>query len=240
MRKQVFFVLKRFELTKIFLMDWILFAFCGFYFIKGYFKGFISMVFSLVGTFAILVIAWELTAFFSTYVQGWFGDGIYGILKTGIDEIMAGKFSSMEEFRTALMQTSYGSLFGLFLMNLIGNVSFDGSLTAGQILAPSLSELVIKALSFLFIFLILTFLLKILKFLLNKTIKMLGFQSGNKILGGFVGAIKGLIVFGVVYVILVAISNFMLNETLLNFVQSGNVSQFLYDNFIIKIINLFY
>lgn len=221
-------------------MDWILFAFCGFYFIKGYFKGFISMVFSLVGTFAMFVIAWKLTAFFSSYAQSWFGDGIYGMLKSGIDEIVSGEFTSMEDFRTALMQTSYGSLFGLFLTNLIGDVSFDGSLTAGQILAPSLSELLIKVVAFLIVFLILMFLFKILKFLLNKTIKMLGFQSGNKILGGLVGAIKGLILFGIIYVVLVAISNFTLNEGLLSFVQSGAVSQFLYDNLIIKIINLFY
>ena len=221
-------------------MDWILFAFCGFYFIKGYFKGFISMVFSLVGTFAMFVIAWKLTAFFSSYAQSWFGDGIYGMLKSGIDEIVSGEFTSMEDFRTALMQTSYGSLFGLFLTNLIGDVSFDGSLTAGQILAPSLSELLIKVVTFLIVFLILMFLFKILKFLLNKTIKMLGFQSGNKILGGLVGAIKGLILFGIIYVVLVAISNFTLNEGLLSFVQSGAVSQFLYDNLIIKIINLFY
>lgn len=221
-------------------MDWILFAFCGFYFIKGYFKGFISMVFSLVGTFAMFVIAWKLTAFFSSYAQSWFGDGIHGMLKSGIDEIVSGEFTSMEEFRIALMQTSYGSLFGLFLINLIGNVSFDGSLTAGQILAPSLSELLIKVITFLIVFLILMILFKILRFLLNKTIKMLGFQSGNKILGGFIGIIKGLIIFGIVYVILVAISNFTLNEGLLSFVQSGAVSQFLYDNLIIKIINLFY
>lgn len=221
-------------------MDWILFAFCGFYFIKGYFKGFISMVFSLVGTFAMFVIVWKLTAFFSSYAQSWFGDGIYGMLKSGIDEIVSGEFTSMEDFRTALMQTSYGSLFGLFLTNLIGDVSFDGSLTAGQILAPSLSELLIKVVAFLIVFLILMFLFKILKFLLNKTIKMLGFQSGNKILGGLVGAIKGLILFGIIYVVLVAISNFTLNEGLLSFVQSGAVSQFLYDNLIIKIINLFY
>lgn len=221
-------------------MDWILFAFCGFYFIKGYFKGFISMVFSLVGTFAMFVIAWKLTAFFSSYAQSWFGDGIYGMLKSGIDEIVSGEFTSMEDFRTAFMQTSYGSLFGLFLTNLIEDVSFDGSLTAGQILAPSLSELLIKVVTFLIVFLILMFLFKILKFLLNKTIKMLGFQSGNKILGGLVGAIKGLILFGIVYVVLVAISNFTLNEGLLSFVQSGAVSQFLYDNLIIKIINLFY
>ena len=221
-------------------MDWTLFAFCGFYFIKGYFKGFISMVFSLVGTFAMFVIAWKLTAFFSSYPQSWFGDGIYGMLKSGIDEIVSGEFTSMEDFRTALMQTRYGSLFGLFLTNLIGDVSFDGSLTAGQILAPSLSELLIKVVTFLIVFLILMILFKILKFLLNKTIKMLGFQSGNKILGGLVGAIKGLILFGIVYVVLVAISNFTLNEGLLSFVQRGAVSQFLYDNLIIKIINLFY
>lgn len=198
------------------------------------------MVFSLVGTFAMFVIAWKLTAFFSSYAQSWFGDGIYGMLKSGIDEIVSGEFTSMEDFRTALMQTSYGSLFGLFLTNLIGDVSFDGSLTAGQILAPSLSELLIKVVAFLIVFLILMFLFKILKFLLNKTIKMLGFQSGNKILGGLVGAIKGLILFGIIYVVLVAISNFTLNEGLLSFVQSGAVSQFLYDNLIIKIINLFY
>ena len=167
-------------------MDWILFAFCGFYFIKGYFKGFISMVFSLVGTFAMFVIAWKLTAFFSSYAQSWFGDGIYGMLKSGIDEIVSGEFTSMEDFRTALMQTSYGSLFGLFLTNLIGDVSFDGSLTAGQILAPSLSELLIKVVAFLIVFLILMFLFKILKFLLSsyhiKIEKQHRFEQSSKVL----------------------------------------------------------
>ena len=50
-------------------MDWILLAICIFYFVKGYFKGLISMAFSLIGTFAVIYIAWKLTPNFVGYVQ---------------------------------------------------------------------------------------------------------------------------------------------------------------------------
>lgn len=198
------------------------------------------MIFSLVGTFILIVLAWELTDFLSEFVYNLFGDNLYMILKRNIDGLITGEFSSLESFQAYVMQTKYGIIFDLFLSRLIKDITFEGNLTSGDILAPSLCELIIKIITFLLIFLVLLLFFKILNFLLNKVIKVLGFQRGNKILGGVIGVVKGIIIFGVLYVVMVAIANFSLNESLLNFVETGQVSSFLYENFVIKIINLFY
>lgn len=226
--------------AKNYCMDWILLAICIFYFVKGYFKGLISMAFSLIGTFAVIYIAWKLTPNFVGYVQNWFGDNLFSTLQKTFDNMISGEFSSASEFQTALLQTNIGKIFGLFLSSFFENITFDGTMTAGQILAPTLCELILKVVTFLVLFIFLICVLKFLSFLLNKLIKIFGFQHGNKILGGLFGTIKGILVFGVIYMVMVSIANFTLNVSLQSFVQSGIVCNFLYENLTSKIVNLFY
>lgn len=221
-------------------MDWIFLAICLIFFVRGYFKGFISMIFSLVGTFFIVVLAWKLSGVCSVYAENLFGSGINNLLKKSLDSMIGGSFSTMAELESALGQTNFGTIFGFVISKLLGDISFEGSLTAGQILSPSLSALTIKVITFVVIFLLFSIVLKILKALLNKLVKLFDWNFGNKIFGGLVGLFKGVLIFGIFYVVLSLFANFTFNEGLLLFVKSGQVSNFIYENFIKIIINMFY
>ena len=221
-------------------MDFVLLAILAFYFVRGCLKGFVSMLFSLVGAFFVAIISWKLTQFFLPSAQNFAGGAVFDTLRNLFDGILPGTFSNLEEFQAALSISKVGVLFSLFATRLLGNITFDGSLTAGQILAPTLSKILISLFTFLLIFLLLEIFLKFLRAFLNKIIKKCGLSMGNRILGGIVGLLKGALVFGIVFAALSISANVLLNEGLLQFVKSGTVSNFLYTNLLTKILNLIY
>lgn len=221
-------------------MDIVLFAILAFYFARGCWKGFLSMIFSFVGVFFVTIISWKLAESFLPTIENFVGEGIFATMKSFIDGILPGNFSSLDEFQLALSNSRIGMIFGLFVTKLLGNITFDGTLSAGQILAPTLTTLVLTGITFLLIFIFLQVLLKFLRFLLNKIIKKCGLSPGNRILGGIVGLFKGLFVFGIVFVLISISANVLLNEWLLQFLKSGPISNFLYENLLTKLLNLIY
>ena len=221
-------------------MDFVLLGISAFYFVRGCLKGFLSMLFSLAGVFFVAVLAWKLTETVLPFVQSFAGGTVFNTLRSLIDGIVPGEFDCIADFQTAVSSSRIGFLFNLFLAQLFANLTFDGTLTAGQILAPTLSVIVLKVLTFILLFLILEILLKLVRFFLNKIIKKCGLSMGNRILGGLLGLAKGLIIFGIFYVVMTIAANVLLNEGLLEFVRGGAVSNFLYENFISKIIGIFY
>lgn len=221
-------------------MDFVLFAILAFYFFRGCMKGLLSMIFSLVGVFFVAIVSWKLTTIFLPSVQNFAGGAIFDAMRSLFDGMLPGTFSSLAEFQSALMKSKVGALFSVFAAKLFENISFEGSLTTGQILAPTLSKIFVSVVTFLLIFLCLEILLKILKNLLNKIIKKCGLSMGNRILGGLVGLVKGVLMFGILFVLLSTIANVFLNENLLKFVQNGTISNFVYQKLIVKIIHLIY
>ncbi len=221
-------------------MDFVLFGILSFYSVRGFLKGFLSMIFSLLGVFFVAIVSWKLAEVFLPTVQNYAGGAVFETIKKLIDGIVPGKFSSLSEFQSALSLSSIGAIFSVFVTKLFENITFDGALSAGQILAPTLSNILTRLLTFLLIFIILEVFLKILRFLLNKIIKKCGFSIGNRILGGLVGLLKGVFVFGIVFAVLSILANVLLNDGLLEFVKSGSISNFLYNNLIAKIVNMIY
>lgn len=211
-----------------------------FYFVRGCFKGFLSMIFSLLGVFFVAIVSWKLTAIFLPTVQNFAGDVTFDAIKTFIDGILPGQFSSIEQLELGLRQSKIGEIFGVIVSKLLSNISFDGSLTAGQIFAPTLSQILLTVATFLIIFLLLEILLKTIRFFLNKLIKKCGLSVGNRILGGLLGLAKGLVMFGILFVIISTLANALLSPALLQFVRSGTVSNFLYENLFAKILHIFY
>ena len=178
-------------------MDWILFAVCGFYFIRGYLKGFVSMLFSLMGVIAVVFISIKLTDMFYSNVYEMIGDGIEETIKSGFDSAIAGTFSDIEMLKNAISDSNFKT-FLFFLNFLVKDISFEGSLSAGQILAPSISVLITKIITFVVVFLVLMLVLKLFKVVFSKLTNFCGLGVGNKLAGGLVGLVNGIFVFGTV------------------------------------------
>ena len=220
-------------------MDYILLAFCLIYFVKGYFKGFVAMFFSLFGTVTVAVLAWKFSDSLYTYTENFVGKEIFDFLRESLDGMLQGSFSSIEEFQMVIARTKYGTIFSFLISKLIKNITFEGELTTGQILAPFLKSYLIKIINFIVLFLALIIILKIIKLVVVKIVNIADLQTGNKIFGGVLGLAKGIIIFFVFFGVMSILANSLMNEGLLNFVKSGVVSNYIYENCINKIINLF-
>ena len=198
------------------------------------------MVFSLLGLFFVAFLSWQCVRFVYPLVEKFAGDAVFGTLTTFLNGQIPGTFSSISQFELALSKTRVGLIFSVLLTKIFSNLSFQGSLTSGQILAPTLTTLFLKVLCFVLLFVVFEIILKLLRKILNRTIKKCGFGVGNRILGGGVGLLKALFVFSLLFVTLTALSHFLMNEWLLNFVQGGKISNFLYKTFAQKIFSIFY
>lgn len=220
-------------------MDYILLALCVYLGIKGCIKGLVSMLFAMFGVVVTVIAAWMLTKFAMPYVSSVAGNMFTGLIEDRLNSLVPGEFSNMTDLLQAVGNSKL-SMFGALLFRLCGDITFEGSLTIGQIFAPSISNLLIKIIVFIAIFIILYLLTKILRFFINKIIKKCGLSVGNRMLGAALGILKGLILFGILYFVLVSLANLFLLEGLLKFIEDGAFSKFIYNNFIIKIFQLFY
>ncbi len=221
-------------------MDFVLLGICALYFVRGCWKGFLSMLFSLAGIFVVGFLAYELTQVLTPLVNNFAKDTVCESISNIANGIWPGTFSNMEDFQAAVSASKFGVLFSVLFSKIIPNITFDGGLTAGQILAPTLCVVLLKVLTFVALFILLEIVLKLLRFLLNKLIKKCGLSVGNRILGGLLGLVKGLAVFAIIYFVLTVSANVFLNEGFLQFVQSGQISNFIYQNVIVKIIETIY
>ncbi len=221
-------------------MDYILLALCLFCVLRGIFKGFVSMLFSLLGVFFVVFLAWKLCDMFVPISEELFGTQLETFVSNLLDEMFEGSFSDSSALEEVISESKYGVIFSLFFGSILENITFDGNLSAGEILGYSTTSILIKVITFAMLFLLLFLAVKILRALLNKLVKKCGLSFGNRCLGGVVGLIKGLLLFGVVYFVFISLANLLVNESLLNFVTSGTISNYLYENFISVIINLFY
>jgi len=219
-------------------MDYLLIAFVVLYFLKGFWRGLLNVIVSLFATVLVFVLAYKFCQPLGEYFQELnfvdFQSSISGFL----DQMFVGKFASNEELIAAI--SSENKVFVFFLSKLLKNISFDGILTAGQILSPTINALIFKVIAFIVTYVILSIGVSLMKTILLKVLKICKLEKINRLLGGVVGAVKGAVLFLIVYVVLLGCANFFLNEALLTFCRSGVVSNFLYENLIEKIINLFY
>ncbi len=219
-------------------MDWILLGFLLFFCAIGIYKGFVKAVFSLVSTFLIAIVAWKACPYVSEWLAKLVGNAINSNLSNILNNLVPGTFSDVSQLQSQISQEHF--VFALILSKILTNISFEGNLSAGQILSPTLTDLILKVLSFVIVFVVLLVVVKILRVLTDKLINLLGLAGTNRLLGGAVGLCKGLLFFIIFYMILCAFANFTLNENLLNFISNGVISKNLYNWFVEKIINLFY
>lgn len=185
------------------------------------------MVFSLVGAFLIGLVSWKLTELFLPVVSSFLQEPLQEFISNVLNSVIDGEFCDILEFEKAILNSKY-SMF-IIIKKLLGDLSFDGCLTAGQIMAPSLSFFATKVILFVVLFFVLNFLFKLIRLLINKVVKVCGLSFGNRLLGGLVGVLKGVCVFVGVYFLLVVVSNVVLSESLNNFMRSGVIAKSLYE-----------
>ena len=126
------------------------------------------------------------------------------------------------------------------LQTVLKNITFEGDMSFGEIVAPSLTLIFLKVVLFILLFILLSAVFKLIDFILRKCISFAGFGRINRLAGFFLGLLKGFVISMLVFVLLTALSSLNISERLTSFVESGLVSSYLYNHYFLNIFNLFY
>lgn len=222
---------------KNFIMDFVLLAFVILFFLKGFCKGLANIIFSLLSTVFIFSISIKFCQQLGQILQNANLFDFEGVVSKVLNSISTQTFSSVDEVSEAL---NSNVILSVFLKKLLSNITFDGEMTLAQIFAPTLNALIFKILAFVLIYFVSVVIFKFFGVILSKMLKKLNLGVSNKLWGGVVGLLKGMIVFSIVYAVVLNIGNILLNENIIAFCNKGVISKFLYNNFTEKIISLFY
>lgn len=193
------------------------------------------MFLSIVGTTFIIFLAYFLAKdLMVNFENGVIFDFFNNFYVNLFNKLVPGEFSSIDE-----LVNSLGGVFSV-LSIILEDISFDGVLSCGHIVGPTLARLTINILLFLILFFLLHFLIKIFSLLINKMINFAGLSFANRMLGLVLGLLKGTVVFAIIFLCLSTLASLNLSEGLTNFVQSGFLSNFIYEKYITKIFSFIY
>ena len=128
----------------------------------------------------------------------------------------------------------------LILQAVLKNITFEGSMSFGEIVAPTLTLIFLKVVFFILLFILLSILFKLIDFVLRKCVKFAGLGKVNRLVGFFLGTIKGFIVSMLVFTVLTFLSSLNISDELTSFVEGGLISSYLYNHYFLNIFNLFY
>ena len=206
----------------------------------GFYRGAVKMLFSLFRVALLLLLCYYLSEqLANSLVGGALWQHVYEFLKGIFDDVLPGEFQNMSEvlFSVGLLSNA---VLRVVLQTVLKNITFEGDMSFGEIVAPSLTLIFLKVVLFILLFILLSAVFKLIDFILRKCISFAGFGRINRLAGFFLGLLKGFVISMLVFVVLTALSSLNISERLTSFVESGLVSSYLYNHYFLNIFNLFY
>ena len=198
------------------------------------------MLFSLFRVALLLLLCYYLSErLANSLVGGALWQHIYEFLKGIFDDVLPGEFQNMSEVLYSVGFLS-NAVLRVVLQTVLKNITFEGDMSFGEIVAPSLTLIFLKVVLFILLFILLSAVFKLIDFILRKCISFAGFGRINRLAGFFLGLLKGFVISMLVFVLLTALSSLNISERLTSFVESGLVSSYLYNHYFLNIFNLFY
>ena len=210
------------------------------YGIKGYRKGFFYAFLSLIFFFLSIFLSFKLREFGSDILRNvsFLSDFAENTLPNLLNDVIPGVFTSVEGLIEFLSVKQ--SLFYFLLLKFANGINFEGELTSGQILGGTVADQFFNLVSFLLIYLLLTIVFFVIKKIIVKILVRNKLLSFDRVIGSLFGLLKGAIFAVFVLFVVILFSNLTANQSVFQFATSGNFSKFLYENFIIKIIDIIF
>lgn len=198
------------------------------------------MLFLLFRVALLLLLCYYLSEqLANSLVGGALWQHVYEFLKGIFDDVLPGEFQNMSEVLYSVGFLS-NAVLRVVLQTVLKNITFEGDMSFGEIVAPSLTLIFLKVVLFILLFILLSAIFKLIDFILRKCISFAGFGRINRLAGFFLGLLKGFVISMLVFVVLTALSSLNISERLTSFVESGLVSSYLYNHYFLNIFNLFY
>lgn len=221
-------------------MDFLIIALILVYAFLGFYKGALKMLVSLFSAVLIFLLSYYVSIALANSLQGsTIYQSVYDFLQNIFDNMLPGEFESMSEVLAGVGSMS-NAILRLVFQTVLKNITFEGSLSFGEIITPTFTLIFFKVILFIFCFILLSIAFKIISFLLKKSIESVGLGKINRVAGFLLGGLKGFVVSMVVFIFLSFLSSLGINSGLTSFVEDGVISSYLYNQYFLKIFELFY
>ena len=221
-------------------MDFLIIALILVYAFLGFYKGALKMLVSLFSAVLLFLLSYYVSIALANSLQGsTIYQSVYDFLQNIFDNMLPGEFESMSEV-LAVVGSMSNAILRLVFQTVLKNITFEGSLSFGEIITPTFTLIFFKVILFIFCFILLSIAFKIISFLLKKSIESVGLGKINRVAGFLLGGLKGFVVSMVVFIFLSFLSSLGINSGLTSFVEDGVISSYLYNQYFLKIFELFY
>ena len=221
-------------------MDFFIIALILVYAFLGFYKGVLKMLVSLFSAVLLFLLSYYVSIALANSLQGsTIYQSVYDFLQNIFDNMLPGEFESMSEV-LAVVGSMSNVILRLVFQTVLKNITFEGSLSFGEIITPTFTLIFFKVILFIFCFILLSIAFKIISFLLKKSIESVGLGKINRVAGFLLGGLKGFVVSMVVFIFLSFLSSLGINSGLTSFVEDGVISSYLYNQYFLKIFELFY
>ena len=221
-------------------MDFLIIALILVYAFLGFYKGALKMLVSLFSAVLLFLLSYYVSIALANSLQGsTIYQSAYDFLQNIFDNMLPGEFESMSEV-LAVVGSMSNVILRLVFQTVLKNITFEGSLSFGEIITPTFTLIFFKVILFIFCFILLSIAFKIISFLLKKSIESVGLGKINRVAGFLLGGLKGFVVSMVVFIFLSFLSSLGINSGLTSFVEDGVISSYLYNQYFLKIFELFY
>ena len=198
------------------------------------------MLVSLFSAVLLFLLSYYVSIALANSLQGsTIYQSVYDFLQNIFDNMLPGEFESMSEVLAGVGSMS-NAILRLVFQAVLKNITFEGSLSFGEIITPTFTLIFFKVILFIFCFILLSIAFKIISFLLKKSIESVRLGKINRVAGFLLGGLKGFVVSMVVFIFLSFLSSLGINSGLTSFVEDGVISSYLYNQYFLKIFELFY
>ena len=221
-------------------MDFLIIALILVYAFLGFYKGALKMLVSLFSAVLLFLLSYYVSIALANSLQGsTIYQSVYDFLQNIFDNMLPGEFESMSEVLAGVGSMS-NVILRLVFQTVLNTITFEGSLSFGEIITPTFTLIFFKVILFIFCFILLSIAFKIISFLLKKSIESVRLGKINRVAGFLLGGLKGFVVSMVVFIFLSFLSSLGINSGLTSFVEDGVISSYLYNQYFLKIFELFY
>lgn len=201
-------------------VDIIIIIFLGLLIFQGYRKGFIKTIFDTLG----LVVSFFLSKEFHYYVENF-------LLKN--TKLFAKLHDYFEVKLSKDIANNINNNVPLELQKFVNNIVANEVSDTFAAFVDNVSLLIIRSISFVVTFLIIYAILLALTTLINTIMKLPLLNLTNRVFGGFMGIIKGLILLYLIFALLAPLLSFMQEKPLAQSILNSESSKVFYDNNII-------
>lgn len=204
--------------------------------VTGFVKGFVKMLFSLLGVLVIGFIAYKLVSVVAaTSVGEWVYGLLHGSIQGSLDGLVPGEFASIDEFLAALSAQNVSAIVISIIKFALRGVEISSAFTCGGLVADMVTKYIANIVIFLVLFLGLSLVIKIVRIIIEKIVKKVGLKFANRVFGLLFGAVKGVLICALIFFILTSISPVL--PFLKDVLESGPVSSMFYNNVFVHFFN---